>query len=145
MPRARSVAFAAGFCSLLAALPCVAQQADNPATDNPAVTASPQAEATAAGDLWTPKTQGATAKADRLVHRHGGGDGADEKPPAPLRPTSAAKDPAFPQQSGRVGLVEDDAPLPGELAGTPEVRKPLFVKSESGLAQQSDPWFVSKK
>jgi hypothetical protein len=142
-PRLSLSATAALVAGLLAALPCLAQQADSQATDNPAVTAAPQAESSSAGDLWTPKTQSVAPKTDRLFHRHSSGE--DEKPPAPLRPVEATKDPAFPEQTGRVGLVEDDSPLPGEMADTPETRKPLFMKSTSGLAQQPDPWFVPKK
>jgi len=128
---------------LMVALPCPAQQTDSQATDNPAVTAAPQAESSSAGDLWTPKTQSVAPKTDRLFHPHSGGE--DEKPRAPLRPAQAAKDPVFPEQTGRVGLIEDDSPLPGEMADTPETRKPLFSKSASGLSQQPDPWFVPKK
>ncbi len=143
MPGPSQFSMAAVAAGLIVALPCFAQQADGQASDNPAVPAIPQAESSSASDLWTPKTQSAAPKTDRLFHRHSSGE--DEKRPAPLRPAEAVKDSAFPEQAGRVGLVEDGTPLPGEMADTPEARRPLFAKSENGLAQQPDPWFQSKK
>lgn len=76
---------------------------------------------------------------DLQIHRHGsGGDDASVQ-------TSLRSDPGdIPsireQRSTGSGLQLNHSPLPGELAGSPEARAPLFAKPSNDLSIRPDPW-----